>query len=202
MVETYYSIAEMEKGFREIFNSQRGKIKSIEDIMNLENSMYAGTGAYYYGRQVGTEKGLSEIRAETDNLEKQLNGELAKIKNAGATQGTLGLKAACFYGYEDKNQLYDIKFNIVDKNGKLLAKGGRKLLNTNNVYEFSGISQKIAKLIEEGETKVEIDSLYLNYGSFESKAYSTTDRAFVKNLPDMKVDSSKIRLNRTSGFAK
>lgn len=190
MVETYYSLAELEKALQSGFKDERDKIHQVHEAAKQADLYYMYDSAYYQGRKLGTEQEISKLYANAEKLEKQLNSEITKMRNTGATQGTTGLQPACFF----EQGLYDIKLNLIDENGKILLQGGRKLLNDNWEYEFSGISSEIAKLIEDKKVKIEIDSLYLNYGAFESKAYSTENRAFVKNLPDVKIDLKKVEI--------
>lgn len=191
MVETYYSLAELEKALQSGFKDERDKIHQVHEAAKQADLYYMYDSAYYQGRKLGTEQEISKLYANAEKLEKQLNSEITKMRNTGATQGTTGLQPACFF----EQGLYDIKLNLIDENGKILLQGGRKLLNDNWEYEFSGISSEIAKLIEDKRVKIEIDSLYLNYGAFESKAYSTENRAFVKNLPDVKIDLKKVDID-------
>lgn len=191
MVETYYSLAELEKALQSGFKDERDKIHQVHEAAKQADLYYMYDSAYYQGRKLGTEQEISKLYANAEKLEKQLNSEITKMRNTGATQGTTGLQPACFF----EQGLYDIKLNLIDENGKILLQGGRKLLNDNWEYEFSGISSEIAKLIEDKKVKIEIDSLYLNYGAFESKAYSTENRAFVKNLPDVKIDLKKVDID-------
>ena len=190
MVETYYSLAELEKALQSGFKDERDKIHQVHEAAKQADLYYMYDSAYYQGRKLGTEQEISKLYANAEKLEKQLNSEITKMRNTGATQGTTGLQPACFF----EQGLYDIKLNLIDENGKILLQGGRKLLNDNWEYEFSGISSETAKLIEDKKVKIEIDSLYLNYGAFESKAYSTENRAFVKNLPDVKIDLKKVEI--------
>ena len=91
---------------------------------------------------------------------------------------------------------YEIKFDIVDTNGKVLVKGDRfavastnnyvymgqegvKFGQTNNFYEFKDIPDNVAALIEEGNAFVRLDSLYLKYGLPEKKTE--------KQIPNSKV---------------
>ena len=78
---------------------------------------------------------------------------------------------------------YEIKCNIVDKNGKVLVEGNRTLIATtkynqhiymgnggilvyqfNKSYEFKEVPSNVATLIEDGKAFVRLDSLYVNYG--------------------------------------
>ena len=104
---------------------------------------------------------------------------------------------------------YEAKFNLVDKNGKVLIEGERFLIGStkNNAYmyqgrggiifnqsknyfNFKGIPGNVAALIEEGKAFVRLDSLYLKYGPFEEKKE--------KQIPNSKV----LEYKRTKVFNK
>ena len=97
---------------------------------------------------------------------------------------------------------YDVKFNIVDKDGKVLVEGERFIIGStkNNAYmyqgkggvsfnqskdyyNFKGVPGNVAALIEEGKAFVRLDSLYLKYGPAEAKKE--------KQIPNSKVSEYK-----------
>ena len=83
---------------------------------------------------------------------------------------------------------YEIKCNIVDKNGKVLVEGNRILIAStkynSNIYMgkggvwfdqskksfgFKDVPKNVAALIEDGKAFVRVDSLYVKYGATEEK---------------------------------
>lgn len=94
---------------------------------------------------------------------------------------------------EEYYRLYDMKLAICDLSGKELLKGERVLLGSGgSTYTFKGVSTAIMDLIDTGKTKIKVAELYLEYGKF-NEADSTGGRAFIKNLPEVKIDVGKTR---------
>lgn len=85
--------------------------------------------------------------------------------------------------------LYDFKFVIVDKNGKILATSQRWLLGESDVICFPSVSVDFWDGIDRGEVSVEISACYLEYGKYDG---DLRDRSFVKNLPEIQIPLDSI----------
>lgn len=99
----------------------------------------------------------------------------------------------------DKNRgwfetLYDIKLNIVDKKGTVLAQGERKLVaeksrgyegKSDIKYDFKSVGAKVADMIDFDEAFVSPAGVYLEYGLLEKyKYYDAGSRDWIKPLPE------------------
>ena len=177
----------------EFYGDFEEKVKNVRNTLKTTRNFADAYGSSLYGvSQMGYNMGANMAMQEYEDA---LNKDINTMRRLGATKVSLPLEAACFLG----TFLYDIKLNIVDENGKILVKGGRKLLikendNSSVDYNFEGISPEIAKLIDEGKAKAVVDSLYLNYGAIDENTVSTTSRAFVKNLPDIQIDLKNVEI--------
>lgn len=104
---------------------------------------------------------------------------------------------------DKKNSLFDIKFHIVDKNGKTVLQSGRCNVSLNRtIYEFKNVPQETMKLIEDESIDFVIDELCLAYGKIPSLAIEG-NRDWIKPLPELKIanyitDSWKTQKNRES----
>lgn len=104
---------------------------------------------------------------------------------------------------------FEIKCNIVDKNGKVLVEGNRILIATtkfnkyiymgnggmlfvqfNKSYGFKDVPSNVAALIEDGKAFVRLDSLYVNYGPSDKKTEITIPKNKVSEYNRTKVFNS------------
>lgn len=89
-------------------------------------------------------------------------------------------------GSESANySLYDLKFSVVDENGKELLSSGRHLINQKS-YTFSDVPIAVMDLIESGKVFIKPNALYLEYGRYDNSD-DIAGRAFIKKLPEMQI---------------
>jgi len=105
--------------------------------------------------------------------------------------------------YENSRlSLYDFKFNIVDKKGKVLATSKRWLLGEGDTITFPSVSVDFWDLVDSNEVSVEVSACYLIYGKYDRYDYKigsiitrTTrcfeDRSFIKDMPEIQIPLSK-----------
>lgn len=106
-------------------------------------------------------------------------------------------------GYEIR--LYDLKFNIVDENGKECVKGKRHLLGDKTEYydeigrvidrkekiTFTKITPDVMDLIDNGKAFVNLTNCYLEYGKYNnSDDYGGS--SFKRNFPELEIPLKKI----------
>lgn len=131
------------------------------------------------------------------------------------------LVLASFSSFEDSynyvmfgNYLpYDMELGIYDKDNNLLFKGVRQpaytsyektkentTRPTNSIYYFSGITEQIIKLLNNGEYSIKPIAIYLNYGVFRTNGYdkNATEQeirnSYLKNTAEIKQDLNKVRI--------
>lgn len=88
--------------------------------------------------------------------------------------------------------LYDLKFNITDKNGKVLFEGKRTL--TGGTYTFAGVPQSVMKVIDSGEASIAPVGIWLQYGKVPTP-YDKTSRDWLKGLPEVALDVKTVRFS-------
>lgn len=139
----------------EIYADFQNKVKTQQESIRLTEQM-----AYSYGGAYGM--GMQDAVKQSREA---LNRDIAKMQKLGADKViSLDMMLAWSVGLGDSQTMYDIKLNLIDENGKIIAKGDKKLVGSDGAYEFKGISSAISKLIEEDKVKIVVDSVYLNYG--------------------------------------
>lgn len=131
------------------------------------------------------------------------------------------LVLASFSSFEDSSNYvmfgkylpYDFEFGIYDKDNKLLLKGFRQIAYasyettkedttqpTKSIYYFSGITEQIIKLLNNGEYSIKPIAIYLNYGVFRTNGYdkNATEQeirnSYLKNTAEIKQDLNKIKV--------
>ena len=82
--------------------------------------------------------------------------------------------------------LYDYKFNIVDKNGKELAKGKRWLIREDDKVVISGITPDVMDLIDNDAAFIKLTNCYLEYGEYNSND-DNGGRSYIKNFPEIQL---------------
>ena len=149
---------------------------------------------YYYGME------RRGFEASIKNSIEEYNSAVDKINISGIKKVVgIPLQPASLFGYgfggtRDFITLYDIKLNIVDKDGSILVKGTRQLIQSRN-YKFESVNKDISAKIQNGDAHVVVDSIYLNYGVIDGDLVSTENRIFLKSLPDVKIDLTKVEFN-------
>ena len=70
MVETYYSLAELEKALQSGFKDERDKIHQVHEAAKQADLYYMYDSAYYQGRKLGTEQEISKLyeRKESESV--------------------------------------------------------------------------------------------------------------------------------------
>ena len=109
-----------------------------------------------------------------------------------------------------ENILYDLKFNIVDENGKQIVKAKRYLpilyagtdsgrIDWDNKVEFEKIPQSVIEKIENGKARINLVAAYLEYGEYSEAddtgsdaSDSNQNRAFIKNFPEIQLSLEKL----------
>ena len=109
-----------------------------------------------------------------------------------------------------ENILYDLKFNIVDENGKEIVKAKRYLpilyagtdsgrIDWDNKVEFEKIPQSVIEKIENGKARINLVAAYLEYGEYSEAddtgsdaSDSNQNRAFIKNFPEIQLSLEKL----------
>ncbi|MCR5621813.1 MAG: SUMF1/EgtB/PvdO family nonheme iron enzyme [Treponema sp.] len=94
----------------------------------------------------------------------------------------------------DKSTLYDVKFNITDKNGKVLLTSDRKRMGSKDAYEFKGVPQATMKIIDAGEARIQPVGVWLEYGKCGSN-YDNASRDWMKSLSELELDAHKVVFN-------
>ncbi len=99
-------------------------------------------------------------------------------------------KASCaaLWKLNDGTMLYDVKFNIIDTNGKVLLSSERKLVGSGD-YEFADVPLAVMKQMDAGSVRIVPEELYLQYGKPTENYGSTRD--WLKPLPELAVDITK-----------
>ena len=88
--------------------------------------------------------------------------------------------------------LCDLKFNIVDENGKELVKGKRLLVGTeDNTITFTGIKPEIMDLIDNGQAFINLQTVYLEYGKYNEDD-DQGGRTFIKNFPEAELAANAL----------
>lgn len=188
----------------ESFESVNKKIEETRETIKITKNM----AAYY----TGVTKTAYDYTIK--ELEDQLNADLAKLKKMNANYVySVDTTPAWALG----NFLYDIKLNIVDENGNVLAQGTRRLLSEKDdlevddeefgkffdiynkdkysigMYTFNGITSDTAKLIEEGKARIKPEAVYLKYGAInEDEDLTKDDRTVVNKLPEIQLKLENI----------
>ena len=101
--------------------------------------------------------------------------------------------------YHSGSTLYDVKFDVTDKNGNLLFSVPRTLYDNGYKTEYSklsfeNLSPSVMKIIDSGEYEVKVTGLYLQYGrpawnpSEERSSYTSENRQWMKGLPEITYD--------------
>ena len=101
----------------------------------------------------------------------------------------------------NKFSLNDIKFTVNDLSGKVLLKSSRLMLtgtsteednlaSSTNSYTFTGVDRETMKIIDSGKVTIVPTELYLEYGK-PPESLITADRAWLKKLPEIKLDLKK-----------
>ena len=188
----------------ESFESVNKKIEETRETIKITKNM----AAYY----TGVTKTAYDYTIK--ELEDQLNADLAKLKKMNANYVySVDTTPAWALG----NFLYDIKLNIVDENGNVLAQGTRRLLSEKDdlevddeefgkffdiynkdkysigMYTFNGITSDAAKLIEEGKARIKPEAVYLKYGAInEDEDLTKDDRTVVNKLPEIQLKLENI----------
>lgn len=188
----------------ESFESVNKKIEETRETIKITKNM----AAYY----TGVTKTAYDYTIK--ELEDQLNADLAKLKKMNANYVySVDTTPAWVLG----NFLYDIKLNIVDENGNVLAQGTRRLLSEKDdlevddeefgkffdiynkdkysigMYTFNGITSDAAKLIEEGKARIKPEAVYLKYGAInEDEDLTKDDRTVVNKLPEIQLKLENI----------
>lgn len=159
----------IENGYKEAYKEDWVDLPKewpFYSVSSKQNNTYNVNGALIYVR---TAKIFNQ---ETTNY---LNAFAIPDKNI-LTQQTTGL--------------YDYKFNIVDSNGKELAKGKRWLLNESDNISFSEITPDVMDLIDNGEAFINPVACYLEYGKYSS-ADDKGGRSYIKNFPEVQLTLTK-----------
>ena len=90
-----------------------------------------------------------------------------------------------FYESTSGNGYYEAKVNIVDENGSELLSGiTLSLSKGSNSISFKGISPELMEVIDSGKAHLNLEKLYLRYGSYSGsiqKVETSLDKAVVKN---------------------
>ncbi|MBR4323402.1 hypothetical protein [Treponema sp.] len=114
---------------------------------------------------------------------------------------------------ENFSTLYDLKLNVIDENGKELLKSKRILIESHqtitfygygqarptdgeNIITYTGVPQNIMEKIDNGKAKLNVVSLYLQYGTYNaaSDTYQRTGdkRSFIKQLKEIEFPLEKV----------
>ena len=95
--------------------------------------------------------------------------------------------------------LYDVQFEICDKNGKQLVKGTRQ--NNEKKYKFENISADIMDLIDSNEITIRPIGIFLNYGVLKWELFENNNhRAYIKPLQDVNINMDKVQIIRKCDF--
>ncbi|MBQ0052713.1 MAG: hypothetical protein KBT11_11725 [Treponema sp.] len=124
------------------------------------------------------------------------------VRNAFACEN-IGFIPDWFYGYGVNLTLYDVKYNITDKNGNILVKDKRQLVWNKKpldcYLEINNIPESIMASIDSGEAKINLTGIYLQYGNFDNKnnPFSTDEfynhsRSIIKTLSEVLIPADKI----------
>lgn len=98
-----------------------------------------------------------------------------------------------------KNTLYDVQFEICDKNGKQLVKGTRQ--NSSTVYKFENITADIMTEIDSNEALIKPIGVFLNYGVLRWELFDDEKpREFLKALPEVAIGLDKAQVISKSAF--
>ncbi|MBR1714239.1 MAG: hypothetical protein IJ717_04770 [Treponema sp.] len=98
-----------------------------------------------------------------------------------------------------ENTLYDVQFEICDKNGKQLVKGTRQ--NSSTVYKFENITADIMTEIDSNEALIKPTGVFLNYGVLRWELFDNKKpREFLKSLPDVAIGLDKAQVISKSAF--
>lgn len=148
--------------------------------------------------------GVAVYRSEAESQNEGYHGEefVKRIFNAFAWR-----YAGC--KEQQSMTLYDLKLNIVDRAGKELVKPRRVLVSTFNGLpmfvhgddyksnvEFTGISPEVMEKIDSGEARVNLVTVYLEYGTLgkNDQSYVNTGnvRAFIKDFKEVEIPISNV----------
>ncbi|MCR4952744.1 MAG: hypothetical protein K6A43_01600 [Treponema sp.] len=186
----------------ESFESVNKKIEETRETIKITKNM----AAYY----TGVTKTAYDYTIK--ELEDQLNADINALKKLNSNSiYTVDTTPAWALG----PVLYDVKLNIVDENGNVLAQGQRRILSedddiqvdeeefekyfdsynkdkyTIGMYTFSGITSDAAKLIEEGKARIKPEAVYLKYGAISGDDDSD-DRTIFDKLPEVQIKLENI----------
>ena len=157
----------------EVYEGINGLIDNKRKTLDTTSSF-----GYNYSSNWAFQQGFQQT---VEAQRKQLNESIQKMRQKGVSKiVTIPLQPAWTTA-----TLYDVKLNLVDENGKVVAKGGRKLLDSKGDYEFTGITSEQAQMISDGKITPMIDSIFLEYGAIDGE--SPGERDFVKNLPEIQI---------------
>lgn len=100
---------------------------------------------------------------------------------------------------QNNRTLYDVQFEICDKNGKQLVKGTRQ--NSSTVYKFENITADIMTEIDSNEALIKPTGVFLNYGVLRWELFDDEKpRDFLKALPEVAIGLDKAQVISKSAF--
>lgn len=100
---------------------------------------------------------------------------------------------AALINFKQNQKFYDIVFDVCDENNKVLFHSGRKLIGSDGDVIFKGVSAELKEKIDSKKVKIVPVGLFLQYG--KCSTISNTSRLWVKPLPEISFDLSKVVIN-------
>lgn len=176
------------------FKVNVGELKQVKVNNSAKTATYSADITYVrsdrYNRTVGViAKGYAAARKSSWTLPANWPEESA----SSAKNSVYSVNGAYIYKENSKYynafalaKLMDVKFNVVDKNGKELFAGKRCLIGAESTITLEGISFDVMNKIEKGEAFLNPVVCYLQYGEY-NKADDKGGRTFIKKFPEFKL---------------